>query len=390
MNFKNCLIICTLIAIVNLVNSNMLGDVSISPSRYFFKKRLISPSIRPYLNEQTLVTKLERTRSSLNLTTPIPSTAKSNEFDDETKYKKEFSKKPISENYGLYSPDSSRYDPFNAHRQASPKYVAKIDNPFFLDDSSRYNRTRFYPSRRNQTRNRATTTSTTAKLEHEFDVITHTPIESEDDSRLNYLKETSNYTKLNQLNLNRTYYRVRVVDLPNYSKINNEIYPIVKFMNQYKCDLNATTCGLVNDAQLKDMFYLEQIQNVFKRTRCLIADTNRARRANMYGARLITQYFHTFGLTNACLELRYFANGPGIRRMEIAQQDEQTKVIWSLEENYEFSVELNFNQFKTIKIPIDLKPSEPRFFITVNLDPSKTGRIGMLGFSFTYSKCDEF
>lgn len=74
--------------------------------------------------------------------------------------------------------------------------------------------------------------------------------------------------------------------------------------------------------------------------------------------------------------------------MEIAQQDENTNVVWRLRD-YNFGPDLNFKKLRTTKIPIKLKKSEPRFFLTVNLNPNEIGRIGLLGFNFTYSKCNE-
>lgn len=185
-------------------------------------------------------------------------------------------------------------------------------------------------------------------------------------------------------------YRTKIVNVKGSSNFNKENYPIIKFVNQYKCDLNVSTCGLWNDPQLKDMFYLENMQDIYTKQRCYVADTYRVHETKKFGARLITQYFNTFAMNDACFELNYFANGPGIRKMEIAQQDTETKVIWKLND-YDMNVELNMKRIKNMKVPVKLtSKSEPRFFITVNLDPNYAGRIGILGFNFTYSKCGDF
>ena len=193
--------------------------------------------------------------------------------------------------------------------------------------------------------------------------------------------------KVNQMK-KKTHYRIGIIEQPNYSATNNEVYPepVIKFVEQFKCDLNVSTCGLKNEPQLRDMFYLEEIQDVHNRQRCFVADTSRARLAQMFGARLITRYFHTFAMPDACFELVYFANGPGVVEMTVAQQDKDTEVIWRLK-NAQFNVELNFQEIRRQKIAVKLGESDPRFFISVSLDPNRIGRIGILGFNFSYEKC---
>lgn len=454
-----------------VIVDRQLGDVSISPSRSMFKKRLQGPSLAPFLREQNLVTKVDKIVRSVKSTTPASTT---------TSQPKAMITLPHSVIYGFHTqrdlgdfyrnfPEffvngtgttASKSDQefelityptveqdwpygfknrnhFNDHANRPNRVNNRLDNIYDAnypvydrnhpvydrnhpagDRGSRLNRPvddrgssmnrlandrgdgrRPGSDREGNRSDRPLGDRNNRPVNDRERNSLNRPVNEREDNINRPLSDRRGMNRLNdqrnqQLNHpmkneKKTHYRIGVIEQPNYSATNeNEVdpEPVIRFVEQFKCDLNVSTCGLKNDPQLKDMFYFEEIQDVHNRQRCFVADTDRARWAQMYGARLITRYFHTFAMPDACFELIYFANGPGVVEMTVAQQDKDTEVIWRLR-NAQFNVELNFQEIRRQKIPVKLGESDPRFFISVSLDPNRIGRIGILGFNFSYEKC---
>ena len=406
-----------LVHLVNVsVNASIIGDVSISPSRSVFKKRVFRPSIEPFLRDQNLVTKIQR---SVQSTTPVPTTTTTRapftlphipEYGfhterDITDFHNNFGEffiggKGITKSdheFELITYPPLNYGQIQSHRFTKPKDKSnyRMDNQDDSSVNSISNSMDNTISNRNQVINRldnAANRPTNRDYNRDYNQDYNRDYNREPDREHNRVINNDHQDQTmkhqNDPRAKKTHYRIGVIDQPTASLADNEVYPdpVIRFVEQYKCDLNSSTCGLKNDPQLRDMFFLEEIRDVNNRQRCFVADTSRAKWANMFGARLITRYFHTFAMPSACFELTFFANGPGIMDLTVAQQDSETEVIWRLRDPH-YSAELSFEQIRRQKIDVKLKESDPRFFITVNLDPNRVCRIGILGFNFAYDRC---
>jgi hypothetical protein len=107
---------------------------------------------------------------------------------------------------------------------------------------------------------------------------------------------------------------------------------------------------------------------------------------NYQAARLESDYFATDARLDACLSIKYLMYGTGPTKMYVIQQDVANKCIF-VDNNQRIDER---GEWRQIKLSIDLRDGEPRFYIEAHFNPRPPyyGTIAISQVSFSYGVCD--
>jgi hypothetical protein len=155
--------------------------------------------------------------------------------------------------------------------------------------------------------------------------------------------------------------------------------------NRWTCSFESSFCNFNNQYNMAYFRrHFDPSRPLFGERSALYLNVSTA--GNYQAARLESDYFATDAKLDACLSIKYLMYGTGPLKMYVIQQDIANKCIW-VDANEQIDT---IGQWKQIKLTVDLRDGEPRFYIEAHFNPRPPhyGTIAISQISFSYGACD--